>query len=103
MSGRLPRTTRDVVLTVLDVANVVLLAGAAVAAALLGELLLVALAVAIAAMSFCVRRVSKLAAELGDRALDVAQLRRELDSCETELAQALDELARRDITEGGER
>jgi len=103
VSGRLPRTTRDVVLTVLDVASVVLLAGAAVAAALLGELLLVALAVAIAVMSFCVRRVSKLAAELGDRALDVAQLRRELDSCETELAQALDELARRDITEGGER
>jgi len=65
------------------------------------ELWAVALAVAIAVMSFCVRRVSKLAAELGDRALDVAQLRRELDSCETELDAALGELASRDTAEGG--
>jgi len=89
------------VLTVLDLTSVVLIAGVAVAGVFIGEPLVVALAVAIAVMSFCVRRVSKLAAELGDRALDVAQLRRELDSCETELDAALGELASRDTAEGG--
>ena len=97
---RLPRTWRDVALTVLDVTGVVLLAAVAVGGVLLGEPLLVGLAVAVAVMAVFARRCSHLDAQLGDRAFDVAQLHRELDACETELAQAYGELARRD-TEGG--
>ena len=87
-------------LIVLDVASVVLIAGVAVGGVFIGEPLLVGLAIAIAVMAVFARRCSHLDAQLGDRDLDVAQLRRELAACEAELAQAYGELARRD-TEGG--
>jgi len=99
----LPRTWRDVVPTVLDAATVVLLAAVAVGGVLIGEPLFVAIALVIGVAALLARWWERAGVELANHALDVAQLRRELDSCETELAQALDELARRDIAEGGER
>ena len=100
---RLPRTWRDVVPTVLDAATVVLLAAVAVGGVLIGEPLFVVIALVIGVAALLARWWERAGVELADHAFDAAQLRRELAACEAELAQALDELARRDITEGGER
>jgi len=100
MSPRRRTQRRDVMQTMLDVAAVVLIAGTAVGGVLIGDPLFVALALILGVAARLARRCSRLDAERGDRALDLAQLRRELDACETELAQAYGELARRD-TEGG--
>ncbi len=93
-----PRTGRDTLRTILDVTSALLLAAVAVAGVLIGEPLFVALAVAIGATAFA-RRCERRGVELTDRALDVAQVRRELAACEVELDAALGELARRDLGE----
>ena len=101
MSARqLPRTWRDTAVAAFDVAAVVLLAAATVGGVALGEPLLVALAVAIAAGSYFARRVSQLRLTVTDRTLDAAHVRRQLADCEAELADAYDEQGRPDTTGG---
>ena len=72
-----------------------------VGAIILGEPLVVALMFTVGVAALLARHSAARDAQLGDCALDVAQLRRELDSCETELDAALGELASRDTAEGG--
>jgi len=86
----------------LDVFVAGLIVIGAVGALISGEPLIVVLLLTVGAASYLARRSARLDAQLASCALDVAQLRGELDSCEHELNDALRELARRD-TEGGAR
>jgi len=100
---RPPLTQGDTPLVkALDVIGAGLIAIGAVGAVISGEPLFVVLMVTIGAASYFARRSARLDAQLANCTLDVAQLRRELDACETERDDALRELARRD-TEGGAR
>ena len=100
---RPPLTPGDTPLVAaLDVIGAGMIVIGTVGAIILGEPLVVALMFTVGVAALLARHSAARDAQLGDCALDVAQLRRELDSCEHELNDALRELASRD-TEGGAR